>query len=82
MASPLSSPSSRLFASYRVLALLVGVLLAFCSLVALPLGRRKLKRRWGVLHWRGRRLSLAEETFVGLCESVAERIAHPPAAIS
>ena len=45
------------------------------SLVALPLGRRKLKRRWGVLHWRGRRLSLAEETFVGLCESVCERLA-------
>ncbi len=44
------------------------------SLVALPLGRRKLKRRWGVLHWRGRRLSLAEETFAGLCESVAERL--------
>ncbi len=44
------------------------------SLVALPLGRRKLKRRWGVLHWRGRRLSLAEETFVGLCESVSERL--------
>lgn len=44
------------------------------ALVALPLGRRKLKRRWGVLHWQGRRLSLAEETFVGLCESVAERL--------
>lgn len=44
------------------------------SLVALPLGKRKLKRRWGVLHWRGRRLSLAEETFVGLCESVCETI--------
>src|SRR6266853_1892733 len=44
------------------------------SLVALPLGKRKLRRRWGVLHWRGRRLSLAEETFVGLCESVAERL--------
>lgn len=44
------------------------------SLVALPLGRRKLKRRWGVLHWQGRRLSLAEETFVGLCESVTERL--------
>ncbi|MEQ1860712.1 MAG: LysR family transcriptional regulator [Chthoniobacteraceae bacterium] len=43
------------------------------SLVALPLGRRKLRRRWGVLHWRGRRLSLAEETFIGLCEQVAER---------
>ncbi len=42
------------------------------SLVALPLGRRKLKRQWGILHWRGRRLSLAEETFVGLCESVSE----------
>jgi DNA-binding transcriptional LysR family regulator len=42
------------------------------SLVALPLGRRKLKRRWGVLHWRGRRLSLAEETFIGLCEAVAD----------
>ena len=39
------------------------------SLVALPLGRRKLQRRWGVLHWRGKRLNLAEETFIGLCES-------------
>ena len=44
------------------------------SLVALPLGRRKLRRRWGVLHWRGRRLSLAEETFIGLCDSVSERL--------
>jgi DNA-binding transcriptional LysR family regulator len=43
------------------------------SLVALPLGKRKLRRRWGVLHWRGRRLSLAEETFIGLCEQVSER---------
>jgi LysR family transcriptional regulator, low CO2-responsive transcriptional regulator len=41
------------------------------SLVALPLGRRKLKREWGVLHWRGRRLTLAEETFTGLCRSTA-----------
>jgi DNA-binding transcriptional LysR family regulator len=44
------------------------------SLVTLPLGKRKLRRRWGVLHWRGRRLSLAEETFIGLCESVCDRI--------
>jgi DNA-binding transcriptional LysR family regulator len=43
------------------------------SLVSLPLGKRKLRRRWGVLYWRGRRLSLAEETFIGLCEQVAER---------
>lgn len=61
------------------------------SLVSLPLGKRKLKRTWGVLHWRGRRLSLAEETFVGLCKSVTEdltanqmpagsgaRAIHPP----
>jgi LysR family transcriptional regulator, low CO2-responsive transcriptional regulator len=44
------------------------------SLVALPLGRRKLRRRWGVLHWRGRRLSLAEETFIGLCEKSSQKI--------
>jgi DNA-binding transcriptional LysR family regulator len=41
------------------------------SLVTLPLGRKKLQRRWGILHSRGRRLSLAEETFIGLCESAA-----------
>jgi DNA-binding transcriptional LysR family regulator len=39
------------------------------SLVALPLGRKKLQRRWGILHWRGKRLNLAEETFIGLCRS-------------
>ena len=41
------------------------------SLVALPLGRRKLQRRWGILHWRGKRLNLAEETFIGLCQSAS-----------
>ena len=41
------------------------------SLVALPLGRRKLQRRWGIVHWRGKRLNLAEETFIGLCDSAA-----------
>src|ERR1051326_3508433 len=46
------------------------------SLVSLPLGRRKLKRTWGVLHWKGRRLSLAEETFMGLCRSVTEELAR------
>ncbi len=39
------------------------------SLVALPLGRRKLQRRWGILHWQGKRLNLAEETFIGLCKT-------------
>ena len=42
------------------------------SLVGLPLGKRKLRRQWGIVHWRNRRLSLAEETFVGLCKSVTE----------
>ena len=42
------------------------------SLVALPLGRRKLERNWGIAHWRGKRLNLAEETFIGLCRSVSE----------
>jgi len=46
--------------------------LAEGSLVALPLGPRKLKRNWGIAHLRGRVLSLAEETFFGLCEGVVQ----------
>ena len=42
------------------------------SIVALPLGRRKLRRNWGVLHWKGRRLSLPEESFIGLCRQGTE----------
>ncbi len=48
--------------------------LAEGSLVSLPLGRRKLKRRWGIIHWQQRALTLAEETFVGLCETVAAEL--------
>ncbi len=48
------------------------------SLVALPLGRRKLQRRWGVLHWRGKRLTLAEETFISLCESACAPLRLQP----
>lgn len=44
------------------------------SLVALPLGKRKLKRNWGIFHWKSRRLSLPEETFVGLCQSVSDNL--------
>ena len=44
------------------------------SLVALPLGKRKLRRRWGVLHWQGRRMSLVEDSFIGLCKAVTERM--------
>ena len=46
--------------------------LADGSLCALPLGRRKLKRRWGILARKSQRLSLAQETFAGLCKAVAE----------
>jgi LysR family transcriptional regulator, low CO2-responsive transcriptional regulator len=45
------------------------------SIVSLPLGRRKLQRRWGILHWRGKRLDLAEETFIGLCKSATRLLA-------
>jgi DNA-binding transcriptional LysR family regulator len=47
------------------------------SLVALPLGRRKLQRHWGILHGRGKRLNLAEETFIGLCESATAILSQP-----
>ena len=46
------------------------------SLIALPLGRRKLQRRWGILYWLGRRLNLAEETFIGLCKSATTTFNH------
>jgi len=46
------------------------------SLVALPLGRKKLQRRWGILHWRRKRLTLAEETFIGLCESASSSLSN------
>jgi LysR family transcriptional regulator, low CO2-responsive transcriptional regulator len=40
------------------------------SLHLLPLGSRKVKRHWGVVHRRGRRLNLAEETFIRICRSL------------
>lgn len=51
------------------------------SLVALPLGPRKLRRRWGISYLKGRRLALGEETFVGLCESVTAVLTPAPAAV-
>jgi DNA-binding transcriptional LysR family regulator len=51
------------------------------ALVSLPLGKRKLRRRWGVAYVRGRRLSLGEETFVGLCQTVTEDYRRTEAAV-
>jgi DNA-binding transcriptional LysR family regulator len=51
--------------------------LAEGSLVSVALGRRKLKRQWGVIHWRGRRMSLAEETLIRLCRAAAVELLAP-----
>jgi DNA-binding transcriptional LysR family regulator len=48
--------------------------LAEGALVTVPLGRRKLARRWSLLQVRGRPLGLAGGTFLGLCRSVAENL--------
>ena len=48
--------------------------LAEASLVSFPLGLRRLRRVWGIAYLRGRSLTLAEETFAGLCENAAERL--------
>jgi LysR family transcriptional regulator, low CO2-responsive transcriptional regulator len=45
------------------------------SLVALPLGRRKLKRTWGIAHREGRPLNIAEATFLKFCQSAADDLA-------
>jgi LysR family transcriptional regulator, low CO2-responsive transcriptional regulator len=52
------------------------------SLVSLPLGHRKLRRSWGVAHLKGRRLALAEETFVGLCSSVCDQLGLKDAGVA
>jgi len=45
------------------------------SLVALPLGRRKLRRQWGIIHWQRRRLSLPEADFVQICRKATVTLA-------
>ena len=47
------------------------------SLLPLPLGPRKLPRRWGILHFKGKGLNLAEETFIGLCDSATVPLRSP-----
>lgn len=48
--------------------------LAEGSLVSLPLGPRKLKRNWGILHRKDRRLSYPEESFIGICRVATEKL--------
>ena len=44
------------------------------QLIALPLPKAKLKRRWIVSTLKDRPLNLPERTFIGLCEEVRRRI--------
>jgi len=48
------------------------------TLVSLPLGRRKLRRPWCMMHLSGRRLDLAEEAFMDLCESTLPSLVKQP----
>ncbi len=49
------------------------------QLVAMSLGRRKLRRQWGIVRWRVRALNLAEETFVSLCREVTAQLVRDTA---
>ena len=49
--------------------------LADQSLVTFPLGARSLKRNWGIVCWRDRRLTWAEETLMRICQSVTKKFA-------
>lgn len=42
------------------------------TLVALPLGKRRLTRQWGVAYSRTHTPTLAEQTFIGLCRSLTQ----------
>ena len=44
------------------------------SLMAMPLGRRKLKREWGILSIRGRELTAVEKEFVNLCSEATQNL--------
>ncbi len=46
------------------------------SVFLVGMGRKALKRDWGVCYLKGRKPSLVEETFIGLCESVCEGLAE------
>lgn len=52
--------------------------LAEGSLVAISLGRRKLKRQWGIMTWKERRLGLPEETFISIAKEQTAALATEP----
>ncbi len=44
------------------------------SLVALPLGKRKLRRTWAIASRKGRSLNIAEETFIRICRAYVDKM--------
>lgn len=44
------------------------------ELAALPLPRSRVRRRWAVMHLKKRPVSLAEHTFMGLCQDVGSTL--------
>lgn len=47
------------------------------ELLLRPLGRRRLRRTWGMLQFRTRPKTLIEETFARLCKQVGDRFLQP-----
>ncbi|MEO0510241.1 MAG: LysR family transcriptional regulator [Verrucomicrobiota bacterium] len=45
--------------------------LARGSMSQIPLGRKKITRDWGICYAKEKKLSITEETFLGICESVS-----------
>jgi LysR family transcriptional regulator, low CO2-responsive transcriptional regulator len=45
-------------------------------LTSLPLGRRRLRRQWGILHRNSHELTFSESVFVNLCGNVATGLMH------
>ncbi|MGJ8638156.1 MAG: LysR family transcriptional regulator [Opitutaceae bacterium] len=46
------------------------------SLVHIQTGTRRISRQWSICHAKDKKLSITEETFLGICESVASTM-HP-----
>ena len=46
------------------------------SLMAMPLGRRKLRREWGILRHRERELTAVEREFVTLCGEATQKLSQ------
>jgi hypothetical protein len=49
------------------------------ELVALPLLRGRIKRQWVVAHLKNKAVTLAEQTFLALCEAVGTDLELNPA---